>query len=353
MKKLIFIIIVFCGSVIAQVNNSDFFHKPYSIYENSTAPVIAGSVFTYLYDEAFNKSIKKEFYSDPHSKPEYLVVELFKVIKGKSNFRISDLYDTTFDPTAGDELSANFVSGYDEIRFKSKFRSGSITVIRYDFVSSSDSYAYFAAIQESGGKYYLTTEVNLSDPFNLIGSYSPFNLKDAKNKDVNTEGMTPFYFVNKDGKVFYTAEMPPDDYSVLYLGLEFYDEASNSRENSFLNKIHDASKDSLSMKKLVSPDQLILLENEYYRYYFSEITKVFRSSSKIETSAFLRINGGLIAYIKAYKSDFSYNIYALNILDKNGEYFVSLKITDEEIKSILNNPYVKEAVILFLSAKNR
>src|SRR5437763_838192 len=111
---------------------------------------------------------------------------------------------------------------YFKLNLMNKFRTEDQFVIRYNCISSSKKYAYFAVIKKTDNSYYLSSDFNISDPFNIIGSLSPNNLFERKESDIRIDNMTPFYFISKNNKVFYSEQLPVDAYSALYMAFEFY-----------------------------------------------------------------------------------------------------------------------------------
>src|SRR5438270_4099530 len=207
-------------------DNSQYFYKPYPIYKAHGQLVLAGSVNTYVYNKYYGKDIQKENYNDAHAKPEYLVYELFKSMKNKDVTAVGKLYDKTFnqDDFSGSRMGDQ-LKDYIDIRFRSKFRSGDLTIVRYDFVSADGKkvFPFFASVKKMEGGYFLTTEINVSDPFNMIGSFSPDNLFNKASESVSTKGMTSLYFVRKEGKILLAGGLPDEDYAALFLRFDVYD----------------------------------------------------------------------------------------------------------------------------------
>lgn len=356
MKKFIFIIAAFfiCILVHSQ-DNSKYFYEPFSIYKTNGQTVIAGNVNAFVYSNYSGKNVQKEIYADPHTKPEYLVYELFKQMKKKNLDEVGKLYDASFDKKNFDGNNmAEKTKNYTDIKFVSKFRSGDLMIVRYDFIGAAKNFPFFAAIRNNNGKYFLTTEINVSDPFNTIGSVSPNNLKGKKEEPVNTKNMTPFYFVRKENKILFTNQTPSDDYAALYLAFEFYNPVSSAPEIDFLKKLQKtASTDSALLKTFIAPDQLPLLSSDYYgTYFYAEIKKIFRNYPIILPMGSLKINDGKIIYFKFGTQDET-PLHVASVILKNvsGKYYLGLRITNDGINNILWNVYIREAIYDFFNQR--
>lgn len=338
-------------------DNSNYFYKPFSIYKSAGQVVIAGDVNSFVYANYYGKDVSNENYNDPHSKPEYLVNELFKAMKKKDLSAFTNLYDETFDKKNFNvPRMADMAKNYTDIKFVSKFRSGDFMVIRYDFVSSNKNFPFFASIRNIKNKYFLTTQINVSDPFNVIGSFSPNNLFERKGEAVNLKKMTPFYFIEKGKKIFFSNQKPIEGHATLYLAFEFYNAFSNSPEIDFLKTLQKtAVLDSAKLKNLIAADQLPLLSSDLYysNYFYAEIKKIFRNYSIIVPIAALKINDGKILYFKFGSPDETPMHIASIILKKVGtKYFLGLRITDNDINNILWNVYIREAIYDYMNTRN-
>jgi hypothetical protein len=343
MKKTILALILISCVIFAQEN---FSNDPFSIYKSSGKTVIAGSVNTYVYNNYYGSNIRKEGYTNPHSKPEYLVYELFEKMKQSNLAGIAELYDTSFHTDKIDPAGFDMLSAYNDIRFYSKFKTGDYEIIRYDFVSKSDYYPYFAAVRNIDGKFYLTADINISDPFNTIGAFSPYNLPDSPHEQVDVSNSSALYFFRKDDEIYSTSEIPDYDYTAVYFSFDYYSENSRDDEVQFVNKIRESvqTEDSIRSKELISPEQQGLLDEDYYSsYYFSELLKIFRNSTKISPVAGLRVNDGVIIYVKAWYNQESSNIISVFLKQTGGKYYIALKTDDDVIKNILHNPYISKA----------
>ncbi len=357
MIKYHFIACLLLFAVSAQAQESSkYFYKPFPIYETGGNLIAAGDIKTFVYSDYYGKNIEKEKYNDVHSKPEYLIYELFKLMKSNNINAISKLYDTTF---RSNQFNANLIksilNGYDDIKFVSKFKSGNYMIVRYNFVSAKKQYPYFAAIHVSTDGFYLTSELNLSDPFNMVGSLSPNNLPGKIAKNVVTNNMTPFYFVNRNSGISFTNQVPPEDYTAVYLAFNYYAANSNSSpEFKFIQKLQKiaTSSDSANFKnQIISSDQHLLSNSYYGNYYYQELIKIFRNFSTITPFASVKINGGKLLYIKYNNEGQSALISSIIINEQNGAYALALNITDDKIKNILQNVYIREAILDYLKQK--
>ena len=356
MKKHIFSVIAFlaCFYLRAQ-DKSQYFYKPYSIFSAAGQTIIAGDINTSVYSNYYGKDVKNETYSNPHARPEWLVYELFRSMKVKDIDAIGKLYDTTFHRQSfdGNRMTA-FLKDYTDIRFVSKFKSGDYIIIRYNFVSPKNEYPYFAAIRESGNRYSLTMEINTSDPFNTIGAFSPYNLPTKTDEKVNTKNMTPFFFINKDNKTFFTNEQPQTDYSAVYLSFEFYNANSSSRETDLINQMQSAAKsgDSLKLKSFIAANEITRLKDAYFsNYYYAEIKKIFTYST-VSPVASIKTNEGKIVYFKYSIDGHGSYIASIILKESSGRYYLSFRINDDDINNVLQNNYVREAIYDYLEHKS-
>ena len=339
-----------------QDNNSNFIYSPFTIANSSQHVTIAGDVNTMVYSNYYGKDVQKEKYINPHAKPEYLVYELFKSMKARNVDAIGKLYDTSFNRKAFDVTRmGNSLKSYTDIKFLSKFRTGDVVVIRYNFISTTDEYAYFATIRKIDGEFYLTMDLNIADPFNLVGSLSPNNLFNRPAETVNTVNMTPFYFVTREKRVFFTNQLPQEDYSALYFAFEFYNETSSSPEIDFVRQLQKAaqSEDSTRFKALLATNDLPLLADPYFgNYYYAEIKKIFSNFQLISPLASIRTGEGKLLYLRYSNSGQSSNVASIILKELNGKYLLSLRITDNQISNILQNNYVREAIYDYFKHKS-
>jgi hypothetical protein len=349
------LILLITTGLYSQGDNSTYFHKPFAIYKSPGQVIIAGALNNYVYLDYFGKDVQKEGCADPHSKPECLVYQLFKDMKNKDVAGLSQLYDSSFVQKDFDgNRMADKLKGYTDIKFLSKFRSGDFTVVRYNFISAQHQYPYFAALKRTANKYFLTADINLSDPFTVIGSFSPYNLFNKTEESVNTGNLTAFYFVNKENKILFTNDLPNEDYSALYLGFEFYNHNNLSTELDFIRQLQSAahSGDSAKMKSMLSAEDLPLLKDPYYsNYYDFEILKIFGNYSQISLLAGLATNEGKVLYFKYSDSAQSSNIASILIKQSNGRNYLSLRCTNRAITSILQNVYIREAIYDYFKSK--
>ena len=348
-KHLITAIILFVNSLVySQTNNEKYFYKPFPIYKYRGEVVIAGDLNSFVYSNYFGSDVKKESYSDPHSKPEFLVYEFFKNMKNRDIPGINRLYDHTFNKDLFDSYQmSKMLTDYNDIKFLSKFRSGNLMIIRYDFVSSGKQYASFAAIKNIQGKYYLTMDLNISDPFNLVGSSSPYNLFERKDENLKTTNMTPFYFIGRDKKIFFTNEMPQEDYSVVYFSFDFFNKKEFSPESDFIAQLQKAAQsgDPVQLTSLVAKDNLSLLSDSYFsNHFYYEIKKIFQEYSSVTPLAAIKTDKGKILYIKYSNQGQSENITSIIITQSDNGYKLAFQIKNDDVNSILQNVYVKEAL---------
>ncbi|HYM94415.1 MAG TPA: hypothetical protein VET23_09775 [Chitinophagaceae bacterium] len=354
-KYICTILIFFFTASIYSQDNSKYFYEPFPVYKSDGQVVIAGNVNAFVYSNYYGKNVQSEGYTDPHVKPECLVYELFTEMKNKNLDAIGKLYDTSYDKKNFDgNRMADMMKNYTDIKFVSKFRSGDRVIVRYDFVSAGKKFPFFAALRNNGGKYFLTTQINVSEPFNVIGSFSPNNLFEKKEDKVNIKNMTPFYFVNKGNKVLFTNQTPPEDYSALYFSFEFYNQFSHSPEIDFLKALQKtAVSDSARLKIFIAPDQLSLLSSDYYGpYFYAEIKKIFRDYSIIIPLGSLKINDGKILYFKIGNPDETpLHVVSVILKKEGGRYYLGLRITDDNINNILWNVYIREAIYDFFDKR--
>ena len=348
-----FILFFVQAKIIAQDNN--FSYKPFPVYTNAGKVVIAGDVNSFVYSNYYGKDVLKEKYSDAHSRPEYLVYELFKLMKTKNVAAIGKLYDTTFNKKnfSGNRMSDS-LKNYSDIKFISKFRSGELQVIRYDFISSTSDYPYFAVMKKTGNKYNLTSDINVSDPFNLVGSFSPNNLPGTTAPAaVNTNGMTALYFVRNQGKIFFANGLPSEDYTAVYLGLDFYS-GNSGAESDFLKKMQKAAggNDADALKKMIATEDQPLLDQTYFNsYFYSEIQKIFKNYSSISALASIPVAGGKLLYFKYSGVGEGSYIGSIILKETSGKYQLALRLTDDDVSNVLQNVYIREAIYEYLKQR--
>jgi hypothetical protein len=337
-------------SVFSQ-DKDKYVYKPFPIYRTASQVVIAGDVSTFMYTNYMGKDVKKINYTDAHATPEYLIYDLFKAMKAGNVDAMKDLYDTTYKKekfNAG-QIST-FMKSYTDIQFVSKFRSGDLTVVRYNFIGGGDPYEYFAMVQQVAGKYYLTTNINLSEPFNVIGSLSPSNLTQKTEKAFTTGSMTAFYFIRKDDKIFFTNELPADEYSAVYLSMEKFSDNASSPEKDFMQQLQQAAKTSdAELRNMLSKDDQKIVSTEYYgNYFMGEIKKVFANYSSITPIAAIPTEEGKIVYFKYANPGESAHLSSVILRKENSKYSLSLKVKNDDLNNVLQNNYVKEAVQSYL-----
>jgi len=356
MKKYISsaIALLACFYLRAQ-DKSQYFYKPYSIFSSAGQVIIAGDLNTSVYSNYFGKDVKSDSYSNAHTRPEYLVFELFRSMKIKDIDAIGKLYDTSFHRQSFDgNRMVTFLKDYTDIRFVSKFRSGDFIIVRYNFISPKNEYPYFAAIREIAGRYFLTMDINISDPFNAIGSFSPYNLPVKGEQTVNTKNMTAFYFINKDNKTFFSNVLPQVDYSALYLSFEFYDPNSSSRETEFIIQMKEAAKsgDSLKLKNFIAANEVSKLSDAYYsNYYYAEIKKIMTNATVTPVAA-IKTNEGKVVYFRYSINGQASYIASIILKESAGHYYLSFRINNDNINNVLQNNYIREAIYDFLQHKS-
>lgn len=350
MKKHILILVAASIHFAAhsQPVNNDYSLQSFPIAKSDGQVTIAGALTTLAYRDYYGSNVKRESYINAHSKPEYLIYELFLDMKRNDINAIGKLYDTSFNRKSfeGTQMAA-MLRNYTDIKFLSKFKSGDLLVVRYNFISSHDEYPYFAVVKENLGEYYLTMDLNISDPLNTIGSLSPYNLFDKKPEKINTGNMTPFYFISKNSKVYLTTELPSEDYSAIYLDLEFYKQTDAGADIEFLNKLQQAgqSGDTATMKKMI-------FSGEFNSYYFEPVRAIFGKYADISPLCAIKTHEGKVVYFKFSNNGESAHIASIILKEQHGQYFVSFNITDPDVNNILQNNYVREAIYDYLQHKS-
>ena len=332
----------------SQNDNGKYINQPFPINSASGKAVVAGEVNTFVYSNYYGKDVKKENYTNSHAKPEYLVYELFHNMQIKNLNAIDKLYDSSFNRKdfEGNPM-AERLKDYEDIKFCSKFKTGDRIIIRYDFISKSKHYPFFAAIKKIQGEYYLTMDLNLSDPFNVVGSLSPYNLLDKSVTPANIDQLKPFYFTEKENRIFFTNEKPDEDYTAVYLEFEHYDENSKAPEIAVLKELQKAvqSKDSSEMENMLLKNDRSLLANPYYSsYLYDELRKVFRNYSIISPLVSIQTNAGKIIYFKFSNPGQSSNIASIVLKKWGYNYYVALQMASSDLNNILQNVYVREAI---------
>ena len=357
LKRIFFAFIAIAIGISAfSQESSKYFYKPYPIYKAHGQLVLAGSVNTFVYTSYYGKDVQKEGYSDPHAKPEYLISELFKSMKNKDVTAVGKLYDSTFnkDNFSGDRMGDK-LKDYSDIRFRSKFRSNDLTIVRYDFVSADGKkvFPFFATVSKQDGGYFLTTDINVSDPFNMIGSFSPDVLFEKAPESISTNGMIPLYFVSKGGKVLLASGMPDEDYTAVYLGFEFYNKGGvPAAESLLLKQLKTAAEsgDTAKMRSLTVAADLPLLKQDFFsNYFYAEIMKIFRGYSVTPLGA-LQTNEEKVLYFK-YQDTLNTAFASIILKKKNDKYYLALRTTDDTVNNILRDVYIREAIIDYFKTK--
>lgn len=350
-KIILTAFVLFTGSFVsAQV----FSNAAFPVYSYAGKSVIAGSVPAFVYTNYTGEDVKKENYTDVHAKPEYEVYALFRALKSGDMNAVAGLYGPYYHKKDFNAAGMSVLKKYDDVQFLSKFRSGHITVIRYNFTRSSGRpYPYFAVLKDTAGRWFLTPEINLSDPFNIIGSYSPANLFAKPEEKTSTAGMTPLYFVRKDEKVFYADKQPPEDYTAVYLALDFSVSKGASREKDFMEKLRKAavSRDtSLIISMLTKEDAALLKDPYYHSFIFAELRRIFLSYSVIPLATLAAENTKVLWFSYAAENEGN-GISSLILKDSPGGYSLALRYPDDVLQNILQDVYIREAIMDFLKEK--
>jgi len=346
-KYFIAFILLMAATATAQPNGS-FFYKPYPIFKAHNATIIAGSVNTFAYTNFYGKNVQAD--AAVHSTPERLVLELFKDMKKGDVDAVGSLYDTSFQRREFDGgRMMDKLKKYNDIRFHSKFRTGSLTIIRYDFIAtdSKDSYPYFAVVQNTGDSYWLTTNINITNPFTVAGSFSPYNLGEKSAEPVNTNKMTPFYFVNKDGKVFYTNDLPSEDYTAVYLLFDFYNTAHSFPQMGFIKQLQKAAQnsDTAKLKSMLVKEDAGRLDDSYFgNYYYDEILKIFKYYPTITPLASIKTNEGFVLYFSYASETMPAQVASIILKQAGNNWFLSLHLSDDAINNVLQNIYIRQAI---------
>ena len=346
-KYFIAFILLIAGTATAQPKGS-FFYKPYPIFKAHNATIIAGSVNTFTYTDYYGKNVQTD--AAVHSSAERLVLELFNDMKKGDVDAVSSLYDTSFQRKEFDgSRMMDKLKKYNEIRFRSKFRTGSLIIIRYDFIStdSKDIYPYFAVVQNAGDNYFLTTNINITDPFTVAGSFSPYNLYEKAAEQVNINKMTPFYFVNKDGKVFYTNDLPGEDYTAVYLLFDFYNNTHVFPQTAFIKQLQKTAQnnDTVKLKSMLVKEDAGRLDDSYFgNYYYDEILKIFKYYPTITPLASIKTNEGLVLYFSYASEQMPAQVASLILKQSGNNWSLSLHLSDDAINNVLQNIYIRQAI---------
>ena len=351
MLKYIFsgLLMVFSITVFSQENK--YTNPPYAVYKTHGKAVIAGSVNAYIYKDVLGKAMN-DAPANAHSSPENLVHQLFLAMKKRDINAISALYDNSYNArTVNTAQLTTMLSKYDDIRFVSKFKTGNRIIVRYDFISSGAEkpYSYFAAINKNSNSYFLTTDINITDPFNIIGSLSPGNLLKKPVEQVDIKSMVPFYFVTKDNKVMVTNRLPRDEYTGLYFAFEKYTIGSVAPEISFLKQLQQMAQkgDTAQIKELIAPADRKLLSDPYFgNYYYGELLKIMYNFT-IKPAAALSVNNGKIIYFRYTMPNTSIdpNVSSVILTQEGGKWYLAFHTSDGILNNILQNVYIKEALV--------
>jgi hypothetical protein len=341
----------------SQDNLALFAYKPFTIYQTGGQLIMAGDLHTVVYHQYFGRNVAQEGYTDPHARPENLIYQLFKDIRAMDGNGIRSLYDSTFDRARFDlPQMASLASRYTDVQFRSKFRSGDLLVIRYDFINQGKPpYSYFAVIKTGGGRYYLTMAFNLSDPFHILGSLSPNNLFERSGQPVKTTGMTPFYFVHKNDTILFTNDLPGDEYTALYILFVPYSRTGFTPETAFLGEMERAaqSPDSTALRKLVAPDQERLLKDPYFSSYVDEqLRKIFRNFPSITPLAGIRIRDGRVLWFTYSDSTGNSGLASVILRSSGGRFWLAFRVPDDDVGNILTNPYMSEAIADYMRRRS-
>lgn len=351
-KSLLAAVLFF--SVTSGVYAQSFSNDAFPVYSSGGKTLIAGSVPVYIYSNYKGQDVKKENYSNVHEKPEYAVYEFFHAMKEGNLKSIAALYGPFYHKKNFDRSSIATLKEYTDVQFLSKFRSNDITIIRYNFIGPGKTYPYFAVVKDTAGQWFLTPEINLSDPFNVVGSYSPYNLFAKQPATINTDGMTALYFVRKDNKIFYANQEPPEDHTTVYLALDRSVRNGFSREKDFLKKFAAAasSGDTANIIRMITKDDAALMNDPYYHaYIFAELRKIFTSYT-VAPLATLNIGSAKVLWISFTTENLGSGISSLILKEGTGGYSLSLQYPDDTVQNILQNIYVREAIGEYLKVKD-
>lgn len=349
-KIVITALLIFTGS---RISAQSFSNTPFPVYSVAGKPIIAGSVPAFVYTNYTGEDVKKENYTDVHAKPEYEVYEFFQALKSGNMNAVAGLYGPYYHKKNFDGKAMSRLQNFTDVKFLSKFRSGDLTVIRYNFTGSGKPYPYFAVLKDTGGRWFLTPQINISDPFNVVGSYSPANLPEKPAEKVSTEGMTPFYFVRKEGKIFSADRQPPEDYTTVYLALDFSVRTGPSQEADFLKKFATAaaSHDTAAVISMLTKEDAALLKDPYYHsYIFAELRKIFLTYSVIPVAT-LPVKNGKVLWITYAAENEGYGISSMILKESPEGYSLSLRYPDDVLLNVLQDVYMREAIMAFLKAK--
>lgn len=351
MKRILVSTILFisASALMAQV----FSNAAFPVYEKAGKTVIAGSVPAFVYANYTGEDVKKENYTDVHARPEYAVYEFFKALKSGNMNAVAGLYGPYYHKKNFDGKATSRLKNYTGVQFLGKFRSGDLTIIRYNFTGNGKPYPYFAVLKDTAGRWFLTPEINISDPFNVVGSYSPANLPEKPAEKVSTAGMTAFYFVRKGDKVFYADRQPPEDYTTVYLALDFSVRKGRSRENDFLKKFQAAaaSHDTALIISMLAKEDAALLKDPYYHsYIFAELKRIFLSYT-ITPLATLSAQNTKVLWISYAAENEGNGISSMILKDSPEGYSLALRYPEDVLHNILQDVYIREAIIAFLKEK--
>jgi len=194
-------------------------------------------------------------------------------------------------------------------------------------------------------KHYLVTGINFSDPFNLIGALSPYNFFEKPGRVIATKNMVPFYFVQKDNKIFFTNETPTENYSALYLALESIKKQSGP-EVDFLKKIVSLAQaeNNEALNALVAPEERKSLENYFTNYQYERLVKLFQDFPEVTAIASLNTEEGKIIYFRYSDLPGRTGISSLILKKTSGKYCLSFTVKNKDVNNILQNDYVREAI---------
>jgi hypothetical protein len=359
LKNTLLILGLLVGLCATAQDNSSYFYKPFSIYKVKGEQVMAGSVNTFVYKDYYGKNIQKEPHGNAHLKPEYLVYELFNDMKNKDFNSITTLYDSSFKKDNFDKKwMTDKLRDYADIKLRSKFRSGDLIIVRYDFVSADrkKSFPFFAIVKKAGDGYYLSADIDTADPFNLIGSLSPDNHFERGDESIITAGMTPFYFIRKEDKILLASGIPvagqnDEDYTTLYLRLESYDKKKVPAPiEELLEQMQRTAQqdDTALFKNFVIAGDLPLLEQEHFHnYYYAGLMRIFKNYPMITPLAGLKINGGEVLYFK-FADSLNSRIAYIILKNREEKYSLELQFKDEVVSNILLDDYIVEAIVGYL-----
>jgi hypothetical protein len=188
----------------------------------------------------------------------------------------------------------------------------------------------------------------------MISSLSPFNLFERAADVVDISHMTAFYFIDKEGKIFFTTEPPTENHTTLYLGMTNYNEQSKGPELDLLKKIKSTAmfNDSMAMNKLIiRSEQSLLSDPSYAEYIHEDLVKIFKNYSEISPLASIETGDGKIVYFKFSNAGETPTVGSILFRKWGNQWFISMRRTYGDMNNILQNSYVREALYNYFKQK--